>query len=90
MRCPPLLHRADALVRALDALAAAGRGELAVSLRSQPTTHQAGAVCGSLAADRRANVVAAIRTAIRAVSAFALVADEPPDPPPPSLVVAVE
>ena len=86
MRCPPLLHRADALVRALDALAAAGRGELAVSLRSQPTTHQAGAVCGSLAADRRPNVVAAIR----AVSAFALVADEPPDPPPPALVVAVE
>ena len=86
MPCPPLLHRADALVRALDALDAAGRHDLAVALRVTPTAREAASVCGQLASMRLPSPV----PAIRAVSAFALVADEPPDPPPPSLVVAVE
>lgn len=86
MPCPPILHRADALTRALDALDDAGRHDLAVALRSTPTLRHSVGVCGSLAQMRLPDP----DPAIRAVMAFAILADEPPDPPPASLVVRVD
>ena len=86
MRCPPLLHRFEALSRAIEALDAAGLPDLITALRERPSARGADTVLGDLARIEhpRADL------AIRAVSAFAVVADELPDPPPPSLVVAVE